>query len=125
MKVFLAHPKNADDLQLADWEHEVGRHISGDVVFGRDDFAAQIAIDGTFDAWARGVASRRDSYTQEPVYGAIVSPVDQVGKATAQIVVEALRLGTPVYLMERGEVRRVSDVAQLDGENYAGGWRLV
>lgn len=123
MKVFLAHPKHADDGQLAEWADEVGRRIAGDVVFGRDDFTANIAIDGTFDAWALGVPLRRDSYTQEPVYGAIVSPVEQVGKATAQIVEEALRIGMPVYLLEPW--RRATAVEQVDPESYVSGWRLV
>lgn len=123
MKVFLAHPKNADDGQLKEWREEVGQHIAGDVVFGRDDFVAQIAIDGTFDCWARGVPLRRDSYTQEPVYGAIVTPVEQVGKATAMIVSEALRIGMPVYLLEPW--RRATAVEQVDPESYVGGWRVV
>lgn len=123
MKVFLAHPKNADDLQLASWSETASRHLAGDIVFGRDDFNAQIAIDGTFDCWAKGVPSRRDSYTQMPVYGAIVSPVEQVGKATALIVEEALRLGTPVYLLEPW--RRATGLQQIDAESYVGGWRVV
>ena len=130
MKVFLAHPKGSDDRQLAEWSGMVqswlaAQSFDADVVLGRDDFAANIAIEGTFDAWALGAPRRRDSYTQEPVFGAFVVTSETLGKATAMMLFEALRLKRDVFFFDGFVFEKVTDIEVVDAENYAGGWRVL
>ena len=134
MKVLLAHPKGCTDSEIGSWSSAIVRwaradDIDAEVVTGLEDFRANIALDGSFDCWAKGVAGRRDTYTGQPVYRAIFVPQDTVGKATAIIADSALKLGSPVFLMsdhgpDGASFTPVSKVTQLDGENYAAGWRL-
>lgn len=130
MKVFLAHPKSSDDQQLAEWSASIqawfaAQSITADIVLGRDDFAANIAIDGTFDAWSMGVPTRRDSYTQEPMFGAFVVTSESLGKATAMMLFEALRLRRDVFFFDGSAFEKATDIQVVDAENYAGGWRVV
>ena len=134
MKVFLAHPKGCTDSQIADWKTEIVRwartdDIDAEVVTGLEDFNANIAIEGNFDTWARGVPTRRDTYTGRPVYGAIVVPHKTIGKATSIIASEALKANTPVIVMTHDETdvtfQHVIRVEVVDHENYIDGWELV
>jgi hypothetical protein len=136
MQVFFAHPKSWDDELVDEAVRELAGSLSSElgeavtVVAGRDDFQQNIAIEGNFDGWCRSVTRRTDEYGQR-VYGMIVVPKsDGVGKATAQIVSDALAAGIPVATVEwqaDGDLvaHRVVGVDAEDDENYIGGWHLI
>lgn len=134
MKILLAHPKDSPEGQLRYWKTAVERwlqadDVPADVVTGVDDYNENIALEGAIDAWARGLSSRRDSYTGKPTYAAFVATGETIGKATAVMLAEALRVGVPVYcLREQGHdvtVFEAANVTEDDSENYRGGWRVV
>ena len=130
MKIFLAHSKAATDEQIEAWKKAIIANLPGEeveVIPGRDDFNANIASDGTFDAWARGVTDRRDNFTGERVYGAVFVPGYTVGKATALIVGSALHHGVPVVVIDTTdcgstEFRRGTQLVVEDADDYVNGW---
>lgn len=132
MKIFLAHNKAATDEQIAAWTDAIVKNLSGEditVVTGRDDFQQNIAGDGTFDAWARGVITRKDNFTGSPVYGAVFVPGYTVGKATAMIVSSALHHKVPVVVIDTldcgsVEFHRATQLVVEDADDYTSGWWL-
>ena len=134
MKVFLAHAKGATDNQIGEWITDIKRwlqrdDIDGQVVPGVQDFHDNIGSDGTFDAWARNVPTRRDTFTGAKLYSAICVPSRTVGKATALIVEKALKIGTPVFVFDYVEKEavffQVREVVTDDERNYIAGWSLA
>lgn len=135
LRVFFAHPKSMPDDEIDRWQHGIAGifkdagYSSVDVVAGRDDFNKYSMSAGSFTAWAREVAQRRDMGTGKPVYGAFVSVNAYVGRATADILDGALRIGTPVVYVEpkedgSTETHAVRGVVVVDPDDYLKGWCL-
>jgi hypothetical protein len=134
MKVFLAHSKGTTDLEIQSWSTAVQRWFERkgeivEVVPGVDDFNANIASDGTFDAWARAVPHRRDTFTGLRLYGAVVALSREVGKATGIIAQEALKAGTHVYAADWTgtddvDLSPVAFAEETDPQDYFRGWEL-
>ena len=134
MRVFLAHSKGTTDLEIQSWSTAVQKAFEQrgevvEVVPGVDDFNANIASDGTFDAWARAVPHRRDTFTGLRLYGAIVVLALEVGKATGIIAQEALKAGTRVYFAEwigtdEVELTDVVGAEETNSQDFFRGWQL-
>ena len=137
MRVFFGHPKSWDDELINEAVTELtadmakGLEKAVVVVPGRDDFNQNIASEGNFNGWCRSIARRTDQYGRR-VYDVVAVPKspEGVGKATAAIVQDALRVNLPVvqveWLEEGGiEARPVVSVDAVDTENYFTGWQLV
>jgi len=129
MKVFLAHKKGATDEQIVEWKRLITKELGDEVtvVSGSDDFNQNIASDGSFDAWARGVIDRKDNFTGERIYGAVIVPSYVVGKATAIILRAAFHHSVPVVVLDETdcgstEFRRGTQLVVEDPENYVSGW---
>jgi hypothetical protein len=132
VNIFLAHKKGVDEIGVEKFRKAVIDNLASDgiaatVVTGMEDFTANIASDGSFDAWARGVVSRHDTFTGKRVYDAVFSVGYSLGKATAQIVGAALNDGIPVVVcdeLECGtiEFRRGTQLVVEDADDYANGW---
>ena len=137
MRVFFGHPKSWDDELINEAVTELtadmakGLETDVTVVAGRDDFNQNIASEGNFNGWCRSIARRTDQYGRR-WYDMIAIPKapDGIGKATAAIVQDALRVNLPVvqveWLEEGGvDPRPVTAVDAVDTENYVTGWQLV
>ncbi len=140
MKVFLAHSKGTTDLEIQHltgaivrWYAKRGEEV--EVIPGVDDFNTNIASDGTFDAWAKAVPHRRDTFTGLRLYGAAIVPGREMGKATALIAQECLARGTPVLSLEWtgqeddngnsvAELFPAAAVLEVDARDYFRGWAL-
>lgn len=98
-----------------------GRELSVSIVPGRADFRANCR--GDWDAWAKGIISRDHAITREPFYDLIIVPSKYVGRATAQIVDRAVRVGRPVFLLDDGPLQRITQVYPYDPDDWQGGYR--
>ena len=110
INVFFAHPsgmsnqaidKSARELRglLKERSTKAGRDLRISVIPGRDDF--KLHFKGDWSAWAQGVLTRKDSITLKRHYSMVITPEEQVGKATGEIIEKALELGRPVFLYDR------------------------
>lgn len=137
MRVFFGHPKSWDDELIDEAMRELAEDMKSGlekdvvVVSGRDDFQANIASEGNFNGWCRSITRRTDQYGAR-WYDVIAVPKsgEGIGKATALIAQDAIRIGLPVVeveWLEHGgiEARPVVRVDEADRENYFTGWRLV
>lgn len=135
MRVFFAHPKSMQDDEIDHWVADLRRMFHEaegqpvEIVPGRDDFAKYAVGAGSFTAWAREVAVRKDMTTGKAYYSAFASVNAYVGRATADILSVALNNGSPVILFEetddgRVEPRRVNQVVVVDPDDYLKGWCL-
>jgi hypothetical protein len=96
------------------------------VVTGREDYQATFHACGTWEGWAVAVATGkayRDGVLEDRYDAIIPAPGDSVGKGTARIVSEALRVGKPVYLLgENLTLLPVRHIVQVDPSDAQGGW---
>jgi hypothetical protein len=135
-RVFIAAAKDADP-EKVDAIAEVAREKFGaalsergidglEVVKASDDFNANFARCGSWDAWINDVARGVDYMFRTPRYNAIVVLTEYVGKATGSIVRIALQNDRMVILMgENGGSERVMGIEEIDPNDYKGGWRVV
>lgn len=135
MRIFFAHPKSMSDEDIEWWTRTIITMLAdgkGDlsVTPGRDDFQRYAMGAGSFTAWAKEVASRKDMSTGKPFYDAFVSVNAYIGRATADILGVALNIGTPVIYLEQNEDKgaiephRVTQVVVSDPDDYTSGWYL-
>lgn len=135
MKVFLAHSKGTTDLEIQFWSTAIVRWYAErgeavEVVPGVDDFNSNISSDGTFDAWAKAVPYRHDTFTGLRLYGTVIVPQREVGKATAIIAQEAINAGLDVFIGDimpddTVEFEPASGVKEVDPRDYFRGWEVV
>ena len=135
MRIFFAHPKSMPDDEIDWWAREIKRLLADgpeiiEVTSGRDDFQRYAMGAGSFTAWAKEVAARKDMSTGKLYYDAFVSVNAYIGRATADILRVALNVGTPVIYLEQDEDKgsiephRVTQVVVDDPEDYLKGWYL-
>lgn len=135
MRIFFAHPKSMPDDDIDWWAKTIEQMLSDGndraaVTAGRDDYLRYAMGAGSFSAWAREVAVRKDMGTGKPFYDAFVSVNAYIGRATADILRVALNVGTPVIYLEQDEDKqsiephRVTQVVVDDPEDYLKGWYL-
>lgn len=137
--IFYAHPsldtedrieeacKRIKEILRAKGER-AGKDLKITIVPGRDDF--RVHHRGDWTSWAKSVARREHSITRKPYYDMIVIPTPYVGRATAQIVGMAIRVGRPVFLLcENSEketvptIQRITQVYPYDEDDWSGGYR--
>ena len=114
-RIFVAHPKATADADIDALCAEALDRVSAAlpdrkvaVIAGRDAYLASYQRCGTWDAWARYIATGGEYGTGEPAFHAIVvAPLPGIGKATAGIVQHALTANKPVLLLNGGALRRV------------------
>ena len=135
MRIFFAHPKSMPDDEIDWWVKTIEQMLSDGsdraaVTSGRDDFQRYAMGAGSFTAWAKEVAARKDMSTGKLYYDAFVSVNAYIGRATADILRVALNVGTPVIYLEQDEDKqsiephRVTQVVVDDPEDYLKGWYL-
>lgn len=135
MRIFFAHKKGVDDAAITAWKDRIANTLLADgvhnaeVISGMEDFTANIANDGSFDAWSRGVIDRKDNFTGTRIYDAVFTLGYRMGKATATIVGMALNQNIPVVVCDEldcgtVEYRRASQLIVDDPDDYADGWWL-
>ena len=105
-----------------------GKDLKITIVPGRDDF--RVHHRGDWTSWAKSVTQREHSITRKPYYDMVVIPTPYVGRATAQIVGMAIRVGRPVFLFcENSEketvptIQRITQVYPYDEDDWSGGYR--
>jgi hypothetical protein len=114
-RIFLAHPKALMDADIDALCAEALDRVSSAlpdrrvaVIAGRDAYRASYQRCGTWEAWARYIATGTEYGTGEPAFHAVVvAPVPALGKATAGIVQHALTANKPVFVLNDGTLRRV------------------
>ena len=133
INVFFAHPsgmstqaidKSSQELRalLKERSAKAGRNLRISVIPGRDDF--KLHFKGDWSAWAQSVLTRKDSITLKRHYSMIITPEEQIGKATGEIIEKALELGRPVFLYDQGTLRKVTDIYLMDPDDWQGGFFL-
>jgi hypothetical protein len=96
------------------------------VICAHEEWAHSFATIGSWDGWARDVATGRRYPDYEPKYHVFVCPDLQIGKATAQILELALAERKPVLYWPSNSMTpvKVIGVNEDDPQNYKGGWSL-
>ena len=129
MQIFFAHASSCTIPELRHKIKGLREHIQGKssveahVVAGRLDH--QKNWRGNWDSWTYGVVSRKNAVTGKYVYDAFVVERPTCGKATASILLEALRLGRAVFYWDSEQLLRVLDVGEGDPNDWTGGWNIV
>ena len=128
ISVFLAHRKDTDDNTIDQWCMEVAeaaraKALNVQVHSGRDVFHQFAKMKGGFSRWGTWIARGGDAVQR---FNNIVVPDLILGRATADIVREALRVGTSVTYWDPDtkEFASVADVTTIDDQNWKNGWRL-
>ena len=126
MNVFLALPKSTPESKSEDYCREIMRLFSNKVTVttSGDDFKANFADAGGWDAWTTSVAEGIDFVSRKPKYEAIICVERVIGKATAQIVKKSLNSKKTVIILEDGGVRQITNVVENDSNNWISGWEL-
>ena len=124
--VFYAHSKatlaTAIDEDVAFLTKHLGASLNGgcEVKSGRDDHAARFRAAGSWADWCRQVARRYDVF---------VVPPGPIGKATKDILIDALSQDKAVLSWNGSHntpaFARAASVATTDSENWKAGWSLV
>lgn len=97
------------------------------VISAEEDFTANMARLGGWDAWEHDVATGVQYSDRAPRFHAIVLTDTEFGKATASIARQALTAGKLVLFMEpqTRDLARVSEIVTLDESNWKSGWAAV
>ncbi len=128
-RAFLAHKRATNDKridQMVAGATLLLRDQGADfaqVVAGRDDFKARSASLGGWKPWQRDVATGADEYGN-PSFHAIIVPDLQIGKATAEMVRDAIGSERAVYFWCKSELVPVVGIETVDAEDWKEGWRL-
>ncbi len=142
IRVFYGHASGVSDESITEGCRKIqelvrakgeraGEELKVSVVPGRDDF--RIHNRGDWDVWAKSVTKREHAMTRKPYYDFIVIPTQYVGRATAQIVGHAVRVGRPVFLLsesstpdgQNGKLERITQVYPYDVDDWQGGYKCV
>jgi hypothetical protein len=131
IRVFIAHAKADGDEYLAKLRGEIAAaleagHIAATLTLGRDDFEAHFPrLGSSWQAWCADVVSGFHPVTREPRYTHLVVPTEFVGKATADMVVMALRSGKPVLRWRSitGKFTKITTVTKVT-TSVQTGWRV-
>jgi len=123
MSIFLALPRNYDrQLAQAHKETVEKNYPHHDVVLSSEDFLDW--FDGNWNDWIRRVNSV-DYYSRKPRYTLIVCVTGNVGRATSQIVKDALTRAKSVYLLSDEKLLPVHGIQEVDSENWQSGHTLT
>jgi hypothetical protein len=131
IRVFIAHAKGDDDAALAKLRGEIAAaleagRIAAAVTLGRDDFEAHFPrLGSSWQAWCADVVSGFHPVTREPRYTHLIVPTEFVGKATADMVATALRVGKPVLRWRAitGKFTKITKVTK-ETTSVQTGWRI-
>lgn len=96
------------------------------VTSAEEDFNAHMARLGGWDAWESNVATGIQYVDRQPRFHAIVLTDAEFGKATANIVRQALTANKLVMFIEPEtySLSRVGQVITLDDSNWKTGWAV-
>ena len=94
------------------------------VTSAEEDFAANMARLGGWDAWETNVATGVRYTDRQPLFHAVVLTDIEFGKATASIVRQALAAHKLVMFIEPQtyDLSRVGQVVTIDDSNWKTGW---
>tara|TARA_B100000287_G_scaffold370110_1_gene367389 strand:- start:187 stop:585 length:399 start_codon:yes stop_codon:yes gene_type:complete len=127
-KVFFAMPRNQNrwfipDLRMAKLRLEQMTNKDLDICLSSEVF--EEFFEGDWNHWIENVVSGVDYYTRRPKYGSVVCITKEVGKATAQIVMNALAQQKPVFLFDGNDMQIVGGIETIDSQNWQSGWKLI
>lgn len=128
-RVFVAHNKSdgEDIIQACVDEFQRKYSSKADLTFtlGRDDYTKNFKRLGSWQGWIRNVVHGSSYGSTEKTYNLILCPSRVVGKATAQIITEALAVRTQVVVRAGNEsFQRVTGVQRSGSEEWKDGWIL-
>lgn len=94
------------------------------VTSAEEDFAANMARLGGWDAWETNVATGVRYTDRQPLFHAVVLTDIEFGRATASIVRQALAAHKLVMFIEPQtyDLSRVGQVVTIDDSNWKTGW---
>lgn len=147
LRAFLAHPKDVEDddvlrrlVQRAETSMKsaitkMGGAAEPVIITGREDFQNHVMNAGGWEGWTYSVAEgteRRDGLIQPRYDLIILTPGPLFGKATADIIERALKVGKPVFFMpgdfdedaDYGLFYPVTQVIQKDRRDFKKGWTV-
>lgn len=129
--IFMAHPKDCPDLEgIYARLNEALQRLSPtpfQLVKGSDDWNRNFARFGSWDSWIYSVAHGTEYVNGmlTPRFIAyVITPELYVGKATAQIVIEAFRAQKPVYFFDGTKLAAARGITRLPDGTFQRGWAL-
>ena len=126
INVFIAHAKGDSTQTVALALAHLKRYSSNEytVTLGFDEWQRSFRKCGTWDAWAKYIATAKQYGSNHALFDVIVCIDPVVGKATESIVTAALAADKPVCLVDSNGLHTVLHVESL-GEDYVASSRLV
>jgi len=100
-------------------------HVNVTCILGTDERDNSFAQQGSWDAWCAHVATGIHFEQRTPLFNAIAVMDEQLGKATASIMSQALGAGRMGIIVSDSGVKRVVSVRTIDSEDWKSGWRAV
>jgi hypothetical protein len=131
MSVLVCHPKDIEEAELVVLVASVKASslVQPDepIVTARDSFLEFEKKHGkpvNWKRWFDHITGSLTTFGTEPRFRLfVIGPTSMVGKATKDIVGEALRKNRPVFRMKPGGAfTKATKVVVLDPENYKHGW---
>lgn len=89
--------------------------------FYNSDFARL----GSWDAWIHEIVCGVDYQSRHPRFTSIVLTEQGMGKGTMKIVEKCLEVQKPVLLLHDGRLKSISEIEEIDIQNWQAGWRAV
>lgn len=132
--VIVLHPKQLEDEEINDLVTHVDRLVYDavkdpcDVKSAREvflEFEKKHGKPVNWTRWTRHVVGPKEAFSKEPRFHIlVVAPESIVGKATADIVSEAIRAGisTILRLTPDATLVKVTKVVALDPDSLTRGW---
>jgi hypothetical protein len=146
-RVFVAHRKGLDEATLAKLKAEIEAATSVaaaakaqatgsavrpvEVVMAIEDLQRNSQRCGGWNGWIRDVVHRTDPMTRERVFACIIVPVEipglqtAIGRATNEMIVEALREGVPLRRFSAGVFTPITTAPrQIAPNNWKASWAI-
>jgi len=113
-------------LQIQSAIQRVSPGVNVVVTSAEEDFNAHMARLGGWDAWETNVATGLQYVDRQPRFHSIVLTDVEFGKATANIVRQALAANKLVMFIEPQtyDLSRVGQVVTIDDSNWKTGWAV-
>ena len=113
-------------LQIQSAIQRVSPGVNVVVTSAEEDFNAHMARLGGWDAWETNVATGLQYADRQPRFHSIVLTDVEFGKATANIVRQALAANKLVMFIEPQtyDLSRVGQVVTIDDSNWKTGWAV-
>ena len=124
-RVFYAHPASYSVEDIVEDKTTISEILkASDIITGREGFSENYM--GNWSDWCNHVVDRIHPLDGKPRFNFFITPEQELGKATADILDRALGERRAVYYFNKkeGRLEQVKSIQEIDRFNYVAGWKV-